>query len=128
LDASVVSKTDPLGARASLDPFAARTALVLLRRVRGLSEAHGLTTQEIEEADSAGQRPMDNGVRELASVLTEDATKLADQLWSGNARSGRSLADIAQVVDGGMSEVPPDERTQAFSTRTTSSSSCSSGS
>jgi hypothetical protein len=112
-DKPFVGTTDPLGARVGVDPFAARTALALLRRIRSLSQTHGLTAAEIEEAGAINQPPTE-GTRELAIVVLEDAVKLADQLWSGNARSGRSLADVAQMLEGGASEVPPNERTQAL--------------
>jgi hypothetical protein len=111
-DKPVVGRADPLGARASVDPFAARTALALLRRVRNLSQTHGLTPAEIEEAGATN--PPSEATRDLAGVVLEDATNVADQLWSGNARSGRSLADVAQVLEGGASEVPPNERAQAL--------------
>ncbi|WP_298254980.1 DrmE family protein [Bradyrhizobium sp.] len=111
-DKPVVGRADPLGARANADPFAARTALALLRRVRNLSQTHGLTAAEIEEAGAAN--PPSEATRDLAGVVLEDATKLADQLWSGNARSGRSLADVAQILESGASEVPPNERAQAL--------------
>jgi hypothetical protein len=104
---------DPLGARASIDPFAARTALALLRRVRSLVQTHGLTTVEIEEAGAVNQ-PVGSDTRALANVVLEDAAKIADQLWSGNARAGRSLADVAQVLEGEAPEVPANEHIQAL--------------
>lgn len=109
----VSTETDPLAARAGVDPFAARTALALLRRVRDLVQVHGLTTSEIEEAGGADQ-PIGTATRDLAAVVVEDATRLADQLWSGNARTGRSLSDVVQALEGGPSEVPANEHIQGL--------------
>lgn len=109
----VSTETDPLAARAGVDPFAARTALALLRRVRDLVQIHGLTTSEIEEAGGANQ-PVGTATRDLAAVVVEDATRLADQLWSGNARAGRSLSDVVQALEGGPSEVPANEHIQGL--------------
>lgn len=109
----ISTETDPLAARAGVDPFAARTALALLRRVRDLVQVHGLTTSEIEEAGGSNQ-PVGTETRDLAAVVLEDATKLADQLWSGNARAGRSLSDVVQALEGTPSEVPANEHIQAL--------------
>lgn len=109
----VSTGSDPLAARAGVDPFAARTALALLRRVRDLVQVHGLTTSEIEEAGGDNQ-PVGAATRDLAAVVLEDATKLADQLWSGNTRAGRSLSDVVQALGGGPSEVPANEHIQAL--------------
>lgn len=69
--------SDPLGARASVDPFPARTAMALLRRVRSVVQAHDLTTAELDEASAPYQAPSIEAYG-LASVALQDATRFAD--------------------------------------------------
>ena len=107
------SEHEALGARAKLDPFGARTAMALLPRVRQVVRMHDLATSELDESSATHQTPSGEAY-DLASVAVQDATRLADQLWSGNARAGRSLADVSQVLEGVATEAPADERIQSL--------------
>jgi hypothetical protein len=48
------------------------------------------------------------------SVICQDGERIADALWSGNKRAGRSLRDVLDVVSNGRAEIPPDEAAVAL--------------
>ena len=43
------------------------------------------------------------------TVICQDGEQIADALWSGNKRAGRSLRDVLDVVSNARAEIPPDE-------------------
>ncbi len=104
---------DPIGARARLDPQAAQLALRILHRARELIETYGLGPDEVEHSLAAA-RPAPPEALDLLAVAAHDASRIADTLWSGNRRSGRSLRDIEMVISGNDPEVPPDEQPLAL--------------
>jgi hypothetical protein len=102
--------TDPIEARAKTDPVAAKAAVRLLRRARELTQAHQLDADEVE-ASIASNQGIPSETLDLAFLAAQDASRLADQLWSGNARAGRSFQDLKDLLAGANIEVPANEHT-----------------
>jgi hypothetical protein len=48
------------------------------------------------------------------TVICQDGEQIADALWSGNKRAGRSLRDVLDVVSNARAEIPPDEAAVAL--------------
>lgn len=101
---------DPIEARAKADPTAAKAALSLLRRVRELIQQHKFNADEVEESIASNQA-LSSEVLDLAFLAADDAVKLADELWSGNARAGRSFRDLKDLLAGANVEIPANEHT-----------------
>jgi hypothetical protein len=78
-----------------------------------LQEAHALTPAEIEESAIYG-RPLSVEAADLMTVICQDGERIADALWSGNKRAGRSLRDVLDVVSDAGAEIPPDEAAVAL--------------
>ena len=99
---------DPLVARGRLNPSALQAAMRILRRARELLEQHSLSPDEVEHSLLA-VRPVPLEALDLIAVISQDAARVADLLWTGNRRSGRSLHDVELVVAGKQGSVPADE-------------------
>lgn len=100
--------SDPIEARAKSDPIAAVAALRLLRRTRELTARHKLNAEEIEE--SVANQSIAPEAFDLASLAIQDASRLADELWTGNARAGRNFHDLTELLAGAAIEVPANEQ------------------
>ena len=57
----------------------------------------------------AADRPLGPEAANFLSLAVQDASRIADVLWSGNGRAGRTLKDVDAVAAGGAVEVPPEE-------------------
>jgi hypothetical protein len=101
---------DPIEARAKLDPIAAKAALSLLRRARELIQQYKFDADEVEESVASNQA-LPSEALDLAFLAADDAEKLADELWSGNARAGRSFRDLKDLLAGANVEIPANEHT-----------------
>jgi hypothetical protein len=99
---------DHLAARARLNPGAMQFAARLLRRGRELLERHGLQPDEVEKS-LVRARPVPQEALDLLAIISHDAGLIAEMLWSGNRRNGRSLRDIESAIAGREVDVPPDE-------------------
>ena len=99
---------DPLMARRRLNPSALQGAISILRRARELIEQHDFGPEEVEQSLLA-VRPVPPEALDLIAVISQDATRVADMLWTGNRRNGRSLHDVEMVVVGRQTNVPADE-------------------
>jgi hypothetical protein len=88
---------DPIEARARVTPRTLRSAKAILHRAKKLLEAHALTPAEIEQSVVFG-RPLSAEAADLVTVICQDGERIADALWSGNKRAGRSLRDVLDVV------------------------------
>jgi hypothetical protein len=99
---------DPLVARGRLNPSALQGAISILRRARELIEQHDFSSEEVEQSLLA-VRPVPPEALDLIAVISQDATRVADMLWTGNRRNGRSLHDVEMVVVGRQTNVPADE-------------------
>jgi hypothetical protein len=104
---------DALEARGRLNPSAMQAAIRILRRARELLEKHRFNPEEVERSLLAA-RPVPLEALDLIAVITQDATRVADMLWTGNRRSGRSLHDIEMAVAGKQADVPSDEESLAL--------------
>jgi hypothetical protein len=104
---------DPLVARGRLNPLALRGAMRIMRRARELLEQHDLAPEEVEHSLLV-VRPVPQEALDLIAVISQDAARLADLLWTGNRRSGRSLHDVEIVVAGRQTNVPADEEPLAL--------------
>jgi hypothetical protein len=104
---------DPDVARARLNPSALQAGMRILRRAHELLEQHNLSPEEVEHSLLA-VRPVPLEALDLIAVIAQDATRVADVLWTGNRRSGRSLYDVEMVVAGGQASVPADEEPLAL--------------
>jgi hypothetical protein len=104
---------DLIEARAKTDPDAARTAVRILRRTRELTQKHGFDPDEVEMSLATAQ-PLQSDTLNLASLAVQDGIRLADKLWTGNARAGRSLHDVRELLAGRPIEVPADEKALAM--------------
>ncbi len=82
----------------------------LLRRARELIQQYKFGTDEVEESIAIDQA-LPSEALDLALLAVDDALKLADELWSGNTRAGRSLRDLKDLLAGASIEVPADEQT-----------------
>ena len=114
--ASIIPTTilpDPIEARARVTPRRLRSAKAILHRARKLLEAHALTPAEIEQSVVFG-RPLSAEAADLVTVICQDGERIADVLWSGNKRAGRSLRDVLDVVSNARAEIPPDEAAVAL--------------
>ena len=114
--ASIIPTTilpDPIEARARAAPRRLRSAKAILQRAKKLLEAHALTPAEIEQSVAFG-RPLSAEAADLVTVICQDGERIADALWSGNKRAGRSLRDVLDVVSNARSEIPPDEAAVAL--------------
>ena len=92
--ASIIPTTilpDPIEARARVTPRRLRSAKAILHRAKKLLEAHALTPAEIEQSVVFG-RPLSAEAADLVTVICQDGERIADALWSGNKRAGRSLS------------------------------------
>jgi hypothetical protein len=110
MHASIIPTTilpDPIEARARVTPRRLRSAKAILNRAKKLLEAHALTPAEIEQSVAFG-RPLSAEAADLVTVICNDGERIADALWSGNERAGRSLRDVLDVVSNARSEIPPD--------------------
>jgi hypothetical protein len=92
----------------SFAPGALEFAARLLRRGRELLERHRFHRDEVENS-LVRARPVPPEAMDLLAVIAHDAGRIAEMLWSGNRRSGRSLRDVESVIAGKESDVPPDE-------------------
>lgn len=101
---------DPIEARAKVDPIAAKAALSLLRRARELIQQFKFDADEVEESVTFNQA-LSAEALDLAFLAADDAAKLADELWSGNARAGRSFRDLKDLLAGANVEIPANEHT-----------------
>ena len=104
---------DPLEARGRLNPADAQLAVRLLRRGRELIEKYGFQSQEVEHSLLA-TRPVPPEAQDLLVIATQDAGRIAQMLWSGNRRSGRSLRDVETVIAGKAADVPADDEPLAL--------------
>jgi hypothetical protein len=104
---------DPLEARGRINPADAQLAARLLRRGRELIEKYGLQSEEVEHSLLA-TRPVPPEALDLLVIATQDAGRIAEMLWSGNRRSGRSLRDVETVITGKAVDVPTDEEPLAL--------------
>ena len=114
--ASIIPTTilpDPIEARARVTPRRLRSAKAILHRAKKLLEAHALTPAEIEQSVVFG-RPLSAEAADLVTVICQDGERIADVLWSGNKRAGRSLRDVLDVVSNARAEIPPDEAAVAL--------------
>lgn len=105
--AKMVVASDVIEARAKIDPLAAKVAVRLLRRTRELIGRYKLNPDEIEE--SIANQSIAPEVFDLASLAVQDASRLADEFWSGNRRAGRSIHDVKELLAGAPIEVPANE-------------------
>jgi hypothetical protein len=105
---SGVLQSDLIEARARANPARARLAVSMIRRARELAASHDLKPSEIE-ASLAADRPLGPEAANFLSLAAQDASRIADVLWSGNGRAGRTLKDVEAVAAGGAVEVPPEE-------------------
>ncbi|NUU41845.1 hypothetical protein [Tardiphaga robiniae] len=108
-----VTSTDLVEVRAKADPDAARTAVRILRRTRELAQKHRLGADEIEMSLATAQA-LRSEMRVLAALAVQDGLRLADQLWTGNGRAGRTFIDVREVLTGKSTEVPADENALAM--------------
>jgi hypothetical protein len=106
-------RVDPLVARGRLSPSALQAAMRILRRARELLEQSNLSPEEVEHSLLV-VRPVPPEALDLIAVISQDATRIADMLWTGNRRSGRSLHDVEEVVTGKDANVPADEEPLAL--------------
>ena len=114
--ASIIPTTilpDPIEARARVTPRRLLSAKAILHRAKKLLEAHALTPAEIEQSVVFG-RPLSAEAADLVTVICQDGERIADALWSGNKRAGRSLRDVLDVVSNARAEIPPDEAAVAL--------------
>ncbi|MBR0793044.1 hypothetical protein JQ631_28560 [Bradyrhizobium manausense] len=95
-------------ARIRSNPEAARAAALILGKAQEIAKAHNLSLDEIEGSAAAGRGPSASAVTTL-SLAAQDASRLANVLWTGNARAGRTFKDVDSVIAGGAVEVPPDD-------------------
>ena len=105
---SGILQWDPVEARARANPARARLAVSTLRRARELAARHDLKPSEIEQSLTA-DRPLGPEAANFLSLAVQDASRIADVLWSGNGRAGRTLEDVDEVAAGRPVEVPPEE-------------------
>jgi hypothetical protein len=103
-----VLRSDPVEARARANPARARVAVSTLRRARELAARHDLQPSEIEQS-LAADRPLAPEAANFLSLAVQDASRIADVLWSGNRRAGRNLKDVDDVSAGRPVEVPPED-------------------
>ena len=99
---------DPLMARGRLNPSGLQGAISILRRARDIIEQHDFSPEEVEQSLLA-VRPVPPEALDLIAVISQDAMRVADMLWTGNRRNGRSLHDVEMVVVGRQTNVPADE-------------------
>lgn len=104
----LVPPSDLVETRAKIDPAASKTAVRLLRRTRELSDRYKLNADEIEE--STANQSIAPDAFDLAFLAVQDASRLADELWSGNGRAGRSFHELKELLAGKTIEVPANEQ------------------
>jgi hypothetical protein len=97
-----------LEARAKSNPAAARAAVRILEKARELAKTHDISPGEIEGSVIA-ERALAAGVTDSLSLAAQDASRIADVLWTGNARAGRTFKDVDKLVAGRTVEVPPND-------------------
>jgi hypothetical protein len=95
-------------ARAKSNPAAARAAVRILEKARELAKSHDLSPAEIESSVVA-ERTLGAGAFESLSLASQDASRIADALWTGNARAGRTFKDVEELAAGRTVEVPPND-------------------
>jgi hypothetical protein len=95
-------------ARTKSNPTAARAAVRILDRARELKKSHDLSPTEIESS-VIDDRTLGAGVFDSLSLVSQDASRIADALWTGNARAGRTFKDVEELTAGRIWEVPPND-------------------
>jgi hypothetical protein len=95
-------------ARTKSNPTAAHAAVRILDQARKLARSYDLSPAEIESSVVA-DRTLAAGVFESLSLVSQDASRIADALWTGNARAGRTFKDVEELTAGRTVEVPPDD-------------------
>lgn len=95
-------------ARARSNHDAARAAVRILQKAREITKTHNLTAAEIESS-AAASRGHSAATLNSLSLAAQDAARVADVLWTGNARAGRTFKDVDEVIAGRAVEVPPDD-------------------
>ncbi len=103
---------DPIEARGRLDPAAMRLASRAFSCARELIQRYGLNEEEVAHSLAVG--PIPPHALDLLAVVAQDANRIAQILWSGNRRSGRSLDDVERVIAGRTTNAPPDEGSLAL--------------
>ncbi|MDE5465953.1 hypothetical protein [Bradyrhizobium sp. CSS354] len=98
----------PVAARARSNPAAARAALLMLQKAQQILTSHGLTPGEVEASVALSRELSESAINSL-SLATQDASRIADMLWAGNARTGRSIKDVDDAVAGRPADVPVNE-------------------
>jgi hypothetical protein len=101
-------QANPIQARVRSNPAAARVAARMLQKARELENGHNLTPAEVEES-IVTERALAAGAANSLSLAMQDASRIADVLWTGNARAGRTFKDVDEVVSGRSVEVPPND-------------------
>ena len=95
-------------ARAKSNPAAGRAAVRILEKARELAKSHDLSPAEIESSVVA-ERALGTSAFESLSLASQDASRVADALWTGNARAGRTFKDVEELAAGRTVEVPPND-------------------
>src|ERR1700730_14665951 len=95
-------------ARAKSNPAAARAAVRILEKARELAKSHDLSPAEIESSVVA-ERTLGAGTFESLSIARQDASRIADALWTGNARAGSTFKHIEELAAGRSVQVPPND-------------------
>lgn len=106
--AAPVAPASAIEARARTSPDAARAAVLILDKARALARTHDLTASEIESSAVANRGHSAATLHSL-SLAAQDAARVADVLWTGNARAGRTFRDVGEAIAGRTIEVPPDD-------------------
>lgn len=107
---AAVPPASAIEARIRSNPDAATAAARILEKAKKLAKSHNLTTAEIESSAAASRRHSAGTLNSL-SLAVQDASRVADVLWTGNARAGRTFKDVEEAVAGRSVEVPPDDET-----------------
>lgn len=98
------ASSDRIAARARITPEALRDAQAILHRALQIRNRHPLSPEDLDLL-----HPLSPEAADLIAVTMEDAGQIADALWSGNRRAGRSISEVMTVLSGGTTEIPPDE-------------------
>ncbi|MBR1217496.1 hypothetical protein JQ557_05830 [Bradyrhizobium sp. U87765 SZCCT0131] len=106
--ATPMAPASAIEARARTTPDAARAAILILEKARALARTHNLTAGEIESSAAANRGHSATTLNSL-SLAAQDAARVADVLWTGNARAGRTFRDVGEAIAGRAIEVPPDD-------------------
>jgi hypothetical protein len=95
-------------ARVRSNPSAARAAVRMLEKARELANTHNLTPAEIE-GSVVNERALAAATTNSLSLAAQDASRVANMLWTGNARAGRTFKDVDDLISGRIVEVPPSD-------------------